>query len=144
MSDFRYWRQSICDGEWTHPMKGFTVVVTPAKRRLWEANFRLLHRAGAKIPIVYNHDTTTNGLRLGFVIDVRQNGVWLEELHAYLDEAAVELALENGVSVAIHPNIIDPDNGVHHGSAITHSGITPTPVVQGQGPAVPFCKGSDK
>lgn len=129
-----FWRQSICDGTFTHPQMGFTVKVTPERRRQWEESFRKMRRNGVEVPIVEDHSESA-AKTLGYVMDVRQRDGWFEELHQYIGDTARERALKNRVSVQIVPDFVD-GHGRHYGDAITHSAITPVPVVPGQGQPV--------
>lgn len=135
MECFNYWRQAIRDGEWTHPAKGFTVKVDAAQRQQWESNFRRMQRLGDEVPVVKDHKDHDADATLGYVVDVRQNGPWYEELHQYLGEKAKDTALKNKLSVGIDPDYTDVKRN-KYGSAIVHSAITSRPVIPGQGDAV--------
>lgn len=130
-----WWRQAIQDGDWTHPAKGFTVHVDPSQRQQWEQNFRRMQRLGDEVPVVKDHKDHDADATLGYVVDVRQNGPWYEELHQYLGEKAKDTALKNKLSVGIDPNYTDVKRN-NYGSAIVHSAITSRPVIPGQGDAV--------
>jgi hypothetical protein len=129
-----YWRQAIADGEYADEDRGVRVVVTAARRKAWETNFHRMREAGEEPPVTEDHEEKSRGT-LGYVVGVRQNGKWLEELHQYLGDEARDIALKNKISVGIHPRY-KTGNGVFIGDAIVHSGTTPRPVVPGQGEAV--------
>lgn len=134
---YYFWRPVIADGEYTHPTKGFRLAVDAARRKGWEANFRKMSDAGEKVPVVKDHADDKSDAMLGYVVDVRQNGAWLEELHQYLGDDARDVALRNQISVGIDPAYVT-GKGIKLGDCIVHSATTPRPVVPGQGQAVPF------
>jgi hypothetical protein len=134
---FYYWRQSIADGEYVHPVKKFGLKVDASRRRTWEQNFRRMKDAGEEVPIVEDHADAKSNATLGYVVDVRQNGKWYEELHQYLGERERDTALRNKISIGIDPDF-HTGNGVRLGDCIIHSATTPRPVVPGQGEAVPI------
>lgn len=131
---FYYWRPAIKDGTYKHPVKGWTLSVDAARRKKWEAAFRRREAAGDRTPIVEDHSVTARKT-LGYVVDVKQDGPWLKELHQYLGEEARDIALKNFVSVGIVEQFKD-NAGNDLGETIEHSGIVPNPVVTGQGDAV--------
>lgn len=132
-----FWRQAIADGQYTDDERDITCAVTPLRRKTWEANYRKLREQGEEPPVVMDHADTKSTATLGYVVDVRQNGKWLEELHQYLGDDSRDIALKNKISVGIHPKY-KTGNGVFLGDCIIHSATTPRPVVPGQGDAVPF------
>jgi hypothetical protein len=132
---FYFWRPAIRDGRYVHPVKGWELSVTPDRRRGWESTFRQMRAAGVEVPIIEDHREEARK-SLGYVVDVRQNGDWYEELHQYLGDDARTVALRNRVSVGINPQFKD-GTGRKWGDAIFHSAIVPGPVVPGQGDAVP-------
>lgn len=135
---FYYWRQSIRDGEYA--AKGWTLSVNADRRRQWEQMFRQMRGNGVEVPVVTDHTVKAENLK-GYVVDVRQSGPWLEELHQYLGEEARDLALRNKVSVGIDPRFKD-GHGHLYGEAIAHSALVPDPVVPGQGEATPLLAAS--
>lgn len=132
---FYFWRQAIADGEYTDDDRGIRVAVDSKRRKTWEDNFRRMRDAGEEPPVVMDHADTKSTATLGYVMDVRQNGRWLEELHQYLGDESRDIALRNKISVGIHPKY-KTGNGVYLGDCIIHSATTPRPVVPGQGEAV--------
>lgn len=131
---FYFWRQSIRDGTYRHPTAGFELHIDHARRRKLEETFRRMKQNGVAVPVVLDHDESADKCR-GYVVDVRQNGQWLEELHQYLGPDARDTALRNQVSLGIATNFKDGE-GREYGEAIRHSALTPVPVVPGQGNAV--------
>lgn len=131
---FYYWRQSIRDGRYIHPRRKWELSVDADRRQRWEAAFVQMREAGIAIPIVADHSAEARQT-LGYVVDIRQQGPWLEELHQYLGESARDIALRNKVSVGIDPDYID-SAGNHYGEAICHSAIVAQPIVGGQGDAL--------
>ncbi len=132
-----FWRPVIADGEYVHPVKGFRLAVDAKRRKGWEDNFRKMQAAGERVPVVKDHADDKSDATLGYVMDVRQNGAWLEELHQYLGDSARDVALRNQISVGIDPNYVT-GTGAKLGDCIVHSATTPRPVVGGQGEAVPL------
>ena len=137
-SELLWWRQSLCDGEW---LGSKPITVTPEMREHLQENFILMREAGCEIRVFSEHDV--KGTPIGIVRAVRQRGHWLEELHQYISKSARDFALNRKISVGLS-NVKNPDSGQKMGLAIYHSAIVRSPAVRGQGPAVPFCKGSDK
>ena len=131
---FYYWRQSIRDGSYRHPTAGFELKIDHSRRRRLEENFKRMQANGVAVPVVLDHDESADKCR-GYVVDVRQNGPWLEELHQYLGADARDVALRNQVSLGIATNFKDGE-GREYGEAIRHSALTPVPVIPGQGNAV--------
>jgi hypothetical protein len=131
-----FWRPAIADGEYVHPTKGFRLSVNADRRKTWEQNFAKLQAAGIEEPIVADHKEQADAC-LGYVVGVRNNGAWYEELHQYLGDDARDIALRNRVSVGIDPDFVD-GTGRRVGDCIVHSAITPVPVVPGQGDAIPI------
>lgn len=127
---FYYWRCSIADGTYRHPLKGWELTVDLATRSTWETTFRAMRAAGIEIPILADHKAAA-AATLGYVIDIRQQGPWLQELHQYLGTEARDIALRNRVSVAVTSDFVD-SSGNHYGQAIIHSAIVPHPLVPGQ------------
>jgi hypothetical protein len=128
---YYYWRQSIRDGKFLHPIKQWELQVTPERRRRWAAAFEKMLSNNVPVPVIEGHE----GGGLGFVVGVRNTGPWLEELHQYIGDDARERALRQYVSVGINPNAKDGE-GRAYGEAIIHSAIVPDPVVSGQGEAI--------
>lgn len=126
-----YWRQTLKDGYYKHPLAGWEMVVTPDYRRELAASFHKMKSAGLDVPVVRKHD----GLRIGGVFDVKNDGAWLYELHQYLGESNQTDALTNYVSPGIDEQFIDT-KGRAWGKALFHSAIVPDPVVTGQGEAI--------
>jgi hypothetical protein len=127
-----YWRKSLRDGDYKHPVAGWELSVTPEYRKKLADTFKRTTESGLQFPIQRNH----NGMGMGFLLDVKNEGDALWELHQYLgDDARVE-ALRNRVSVGIHPNIPDSRKGKQWGEGIFHTAIVPDPVVSGQGEAI--------
>lgn len=135
MPAFYYWRSSIADGTYQHPQRKWSLDVDADRRAAWETNFRRLRAAGIEIPILADHKSAA-AATLGYVIDIRQQGTWLQELHQYLGTEARDIALRNRVSVAVSPDFVD-STGNHFGEAIVHSAIVPHPLVPGQQPPIP-------
>lgn len=131
-----YWRPSICDGDWTNNAADppFTMSVTPGVRTDWERKFRMMKESGDEVPVVMDHEEDYSPATLGYVLDMRQNGPWLEELHQYLGDSARDTALRNKLSVGVNPNFTDSRRRFH-GSTIVHSATTSRPVCPGQGEA---------
>lgn len=127
-----YWRKSLRDGEYKHPVAGWEMSVTPEYRKKLADTFKRTTESGLQFPIQRNHD----GMGMGFLLAVKNEGDALWELHQYLgDDARVE-ALRNRVSIGIHPNIPDARKGKQWGEGIFHTAIVPDPVVSGQGEAI--------
>lgn len=126
-----YWRKSLRDGAYKHPTAGWEMSVTPDYRHQLASKFKKTAESGLKFPVLRKHD----GMGVGFLLDVRNSGEWLEELHQYLGEDARVEALRNRVSIGIHPNVPDA-RGNQWGEGIYHSAIVPDPVVAGQGEAI--------
>lgn len=131
-----FWRSSICDGDWTNNAADppFTMSVTPDVRADWERKFRMMREGGDEVPVVMDHEEGYSPATLGYVLDMRQNGPWLEELHQYLGDGARDTALRNKLSVGVDPNYTDSRRRFH-GSTIVHSATTSRPVCPGQGEA---------
>lgn len=126
-----YWRQTLKDGYYKHPVAGWEMVVTPDYRKELAASFHKMKEAGLDVPVVRKHD----GLRIGGVFGVKNDGPWLYELHQYLGEPNQTDALTNFVSPGIDEHFIDT-KGRAWGKALFHSAIVPDPVVTGQGEAI--------
>jgi hypothetical protein len=137
---FYFWRQAIRDGEYKHPSLGFRVPVDLSRRQQWESSFKKLQANGVAVPIVKDHKETADNT-LGYVVDVKNEGLWLWELHQYLGDADRDTALKNKISIGINPNFKD-GQGRAYGDTIIHSAITPAPIVDGQGEAVPLSANS--
>lgn len=131
---YYYWRPSIRDGNYTHPVKGWSLNVDAERRARLAATFTLMRERGVAVPICTDHKVSAD-TTLGYVVAMRQNGPWLEELHQYLGEASRDVALKNFVSVGIDPAFKD-GIGNEYGDTIVHSAIVPDPVVPGQGSAL--------
>lgn len=130
-----YWRPVIADGDYVHPMKHFRLSVDAKRRKTWEDNFRRMAQHGEEVPVVEDHADDKSRATLGYVVDVRQNGKWYEELHQYLGDESRDVALKNKISVGIDP-AFRTGTGVELGDCIVHSATTCRPVVPGQGEAV--------
>lgn len=126
-----FWRKSVRDGQYKHPQLGFTLSVDAARRKIWSDNFAAMQRNGVAVPIVKDHKVTSDSM-LGYVVGMRNNGQWLEELHQYLGDASRDVALKNRISVGIDPNFVDGERR-KYGDAIVHSATTPVPVVPDTG-----------
>lgn len=126
-----YWRPSLRDGYYKHPLQGWEMVVTPDYRKELAASFQRMREAGLDVPVVRKHD----GLRIGGVFGVKNDGEWMYELHQYLGESNQTDALTNYVSPGIDEKFID-SKGRAWGKALFHSAIVPDPVVPGQGEAI--------
>lgn len=132
---FYFWRKSAKDGEYVHPTKGFKLSIDAGRRKKWEENFRQMRAAHVDVPVIKDH-VASDGT-LGYVVDVRNNGEWFEELHQYLGEAERDTALKNRISIGIDPNFKD-GNGKNYGECVFHSATTPIPVIPGTGDAEPL------
>ena len=126
-----YWRPSLRDGYYKHKLQGWEMVVTPDYRKELAASFQRMREAGLDVPVVRKHD----GLRIGGVFGVKNDGEWMYELHQYLGESNQTDALTNYVSPGIDEKFID-SKGRAWGKALFHSAIVPDPVVPGQGEAI--------
>lgn len=132
---FYYWRKSAKDGNYVHPTKGFELCITPERRKKWEDNFRAMRAANVDVPVIKDHLSSTG--TLGYVVDVRQNGEWYEELQQYLGAEAKDIALKNRISIGIDPSFKD-GHGKQYGECVYHSATTPIPVIPGTGDAEPL------
>ena len=56
-----YWRPTLRDGYYKHPLQGWEMVVTPDYRKELAASFQRMREAGLDVPVVRKHD----GLRIG-------------------------------------------------------------------------------
>src|SRR5574338_585689 len=92
-----FWRPVIADGEYVHPTAGFKLSVDAQRRKQWEMNFRKMRAAGVEVPIVKDHKEDSDHT-IGYVVDMKQDGSWLYELHQYLGEESRDVALKNRVS----------------------------------------------
>jgi len=125
-----HWRQSLRLGDYTHPGTGRKFTITPERIERLMGNFHRMQQAGRKVYVPVNHSEKTEDNR-GYVVDVRRNGEWLEELHQYIGEDAALDAARSQVSLNIVPNLKD-GNGNVYDEAIEHSSLVVNPVVTGQ------------
>jgi hypothetical protein len=124
------WRKSIKLGDYKHPATGQQFSVTPQRVEKWISNFRKMKSNGHAVYVPLNHSTKTEDNR-GFVLDMRANGPWLEELHQYIGDDAARDAARSKVSLLIRPNLKDSAGNVYD-EAIEHSSLVVNPVILGQ------------
>ncbi len=124
------WRPTIRLGNYVHPATGQRFKVTPERVGKWLTNYRLMASRGHRVYVPVNHSSRTEDNR-GWVVDMRQNGEWLEELHQYIGTDAAQQAARSLVSLNIVPNLKDAHGNVYD-EAIEHSSLVVNPVILGQ------------
>jgi hypothetical protein len=140
---FYYWRAAARDGNWVNVRRGFTIRVDPRKRAEWASNFERMRRDGDEVPVVEDHRVNAANT-VGYVVDAKQgsdagpgkgNGPWYWELHQYLGDDVKNMALRNFISVGVTAQYTT-SKGQALRDLLTHSAITPTPVIGDQPDAI--------
>lgn len=124
------WRPSIRTGQYTHPATGQRFSVSTDRMNKWIENFRRMKSNGHRVYVPLNHSAKVQDNR-GYVLDMRRNGDWLEELHQYIGDDAIRDAARSRVSLNIVPNLKDGFGNVYD-EAIEHSSLVVNPVILGQ------------
>jgi hypothetical protein len=124
------WRKSIKLGNYKHPRTGQRVDVTPERMQRWMDNFRKMRANGHRVYVPVNHSSKSEDNR-GFVLDMRRDGEWLEELHQYIGDDAARDAARSHISLNIVPGLRDCLGNVYD-EAIEHSSLVVNPVILGQ------------
>ena len=129
-------KDMIALGVYTHPIFGWTLDVTEERLDRWVGAFKVMTENGIKVPITLDHSEASDDCQ-GYVVDMYRQGDKLMGVHELVGQEAITLALKvQQVSVLIEKEFIDGMDR-NYGEAITHSSITPNPIVPGQEPFVP-------
>jgi hypothetical protein len=143
-----FWKESIPQGVWKHPVRGFTLNVTKDRMQGWVDNFYNKQKPhNINVPVPYGH-TYTPEQNAGFVqeMEVRQkpDGKYalftLQAIPRGEDSSRINTTIK-GVSVSIHPNVKHsmPDGTVaEFGECVEHVALTNYAVIPGQSDFVAF------
>lgn len=121
----------IAVGNYINPANGQTTYVTPERIDNWVQQTNAMLADGVEIPVVLDHKENADAAR-GQIVKSYRKGDRLHMVAQIQGEDWAKQAMVNKVSPKIHSNFFG-GNGKHYGDTITHLGLTPTPVVPGQG-----------
>lgn len=125
-----FWGRGLkFNSTYVHPTKGWEMSATRSFIEGLEDNFDAMTANGVKVPIVDDHKETAAGAR-GYMVGYREKDGWFEPLLQFIGDDAIRMAARNEISLGIKP--FTDGEGKEYGIAITHCGLTPSPVVPGQ------------
>lgn len=124
------WADALVCGSYTHPTTGQRFTIDRKRLDNSVAAFNQMQANGVRPAMVEDH-VETAAKSLGWVAGARRNGDKLQLLHAVVGADAHLKASRNLISVKLCGTFKDA-RGNTYTDAITHSALTPVPVIPGQ------------
>jgi len=144
----KFWKELVPEGTYTHPIKGFTLVVTKDRMDGWIKKFNDLSTKGVRVPVPYGHNYTPDK-NAGWAssLEVRKNKesgkheLWgLIEIPRAEDSSRINTTIKD-VSISINPDFRrtnDAGQIEEVGEIVEHVALTNYPVIQGMKDFVAF------
>ena len=143
-----FWKEAMPEGVWKHPVKDFTLDVTPERLQKWVSNFNTFQKPrniDVAVPHGHTYDTKNNA---GFVeeMEVRENGRGGKSLFTLLNIPKGEDSGKIGstikqVSISLNPDLkfANGQAGVEEiGECVEHVALTNYPAITGMGDFIAF------
>lgn len=124
------WADALVVGDYEHPTTKQRFKLGREELDTAVATFSRLVENGVHIPFVKDHKETTDS-SLGWVVGAQRVGNKFRLRHAIVGLDAQRAASRNLVSVKLHKTFTDSQRN-KYAYAITHSSLTPTPVIPNQ------------
>lgn len=125
----------IWEGNWSHPKEGWELPVTIERMDRWAENFSRMREHGVEVPVVRDHRVTADAT-LGYVKSLFRVGDTLKcRLEARGSDSIDTIERVKFVSIGLLGEFKDGE-GNEYGEVIEHIGMTPVPVIPGQGDMV--------
>lgn len=129
----RFVKDLISVGTYTHPLKDWTLEVTPDRLNKWATRFNAGRAAGIDFEVTVDHSQKADGV-IGYLTGMFVEGDKLMGVHEFADDDAVKIAERcKNVSVEIVPDFTDSKKN-NYGEMIVKSSLVQQPVVPGQAP----------
>lgn len=128
------WSDLIRVGDFTHPITGARILVTPARLQHWDESGNAMLSSGVGIPVNVEHGLGAHASR-GNVVQFRIDGDRLQGLLQMIGDDAQVLLARNKISVGIDPQDYPDGTGRVWHDVIYHVSITQFPVVSNLNPA---------
>ena len=152
----RFLKDVISAGQYTHPIHGWSLDVTPERMDKWAGNFAKMRGNGVDVEVVKDHSLAAGDV-VGYVTEMCRGGNpdfmsaypeakdpnRLYAVHEMRGDGIDLVGKCKNVSILVDKDFTD-GKGNNYGEAITHSAVVQQPVAAGQGEFMALSRGGVK